>query len=65
MLIHINISLSFCVNQDYVALNMLSQDEAGGEGATVWMRRREKSQLLICFPFCTKFNVERAIKCTK
>ena len=29
MLIHINISRSFCVNQDYVALNMLSQDEAG------------------------------------
>ena len=60
---HIKVFLSFCVNPDSLAVDMLSQ--GCGDGAAVEIWRREESQMLVSFLFFRQFNVERAIKYTQ
>ena len=46
-----------------MAVDKLSKGEGNGVVEESW--RREGSQKLVCYLFCTQFNVGRAIKCIK
>ena len=63
--VHINISLSFCVNQDSVVAALTCFQKVR---VMVWQWGFGDGMSRKCsfFPlFCTRFNVERAIKCIK
>ena len=49
MLIHINMSLRLCVNQDPMAFDMFSH----GEGVLLGIWRLDELLLLICSLLCT------------
>ena len=42
LLLHIIISRSFCVNQDSVVLNILSQGDGDGGAVRIWIRESRK-----------------------